>query len=67
MANSLYNSMNRNPFEQIITEARNFKRTFNGNPRQVVENLLNSGQMSQAEFNRLSQIAQQVMNAMGEN
>ena len=67
MANSLYNSMNHNPFEQIIAEARNFKRTFNGNPRQVVENLLNSGQMSQAEFNRLSQIAQQVMSAMGEN
>lgn len=70
MANNLYNSMQKhtaNPFQQLMTEARNFKKTFNGNPRQVVEQLLNSGQMSQAQFNQYSQIAQQVAQMMGDN
>lgn len=70
MANNLYNSMQKqiaNPFQQLMTEARKFKKTFNGNPRQVVEQLLNSGQMSQAQFNQYSQIAQQVAQMMGDN
>lgn len=71
MANSLYNSMNgqmaNNPFAQIIQEAQKLKNSFNGNPREEVQKLLNSGQMSQQQFNQYSQIAQQVMQMMGRN
>ena len=71
MANSLFNQFgNRpqnNPIEQIAQQAREFKKQFNGNPRQQVEQLLASGRMSQAEFNRYSQIAQQVAQLLGDN
>ena len=67
MPNPIYNSMvnQNNPFMQIIQEAQNLKNTFKGNPREEVQKLLNSGEMSQADFNRYSQIAQQVMQFMG--
>ena len=67
MPNPIYNSManQNNPFMQIIQEAQNLKNTFKGNPREEVQRLLNSGEMSQADFNRYSQIAQQVMQMMG--
>ncbi len=69
MSNNLYNAMGRqnNPLEQIAQQAREFRKQFNGNPRQQVEQLLASGRMSQAEFNRYSQIAQQVAQFMGDN
>lgn len=67
MSNSLYNQFGRqnNPFEQLAQQARDFRKQFNGDPRQQVEQLLASGRMSQAEFNRYSQIAQQVAQFMG--
>ena len=67
MPNPIYNSIanQNNPFMQIMREAQNLKNTFKGNPREEVQRLLNSGQMSQADFNRYSQIAQQVMQFMG--
>ena len=67
MPNPIYNSManQNNPFMQIIQEAQNLKNTFKGNPREEVQKLLNSGAMSQSDFNRYSQIAQQVMQMMG--
>ena len=66
MANPLYNEMKQNnPLEQLAQQAREFQKQFNGNPREEVQKLLNSGEMSQADFNRYSQIAQQVMQMMG--
>ena len=69
MANPLYNQYNQpindNGLSQIIEQAKQMRKTFNGNPQQVVQNLLNSGQMSQSQFNQLSQIANQVVQAMG--
>ena len=69
MANPLYNAMGiqSNPMTDLVRQAREFRKQFNGNPRQEVERLLQTGQLSQADFNRFSQIAQQVVQAMGEN
>ena len=68
MANPLYNSMKQsNPLEQLAQQARDFRKQFSGNPRQEVERLLQTGAMSQQDFNRFSQIAQQVVQAMGED
>lgn len=68
MANNLYNSLGGqiNPLEQLVRQAKDFRRRFTGNPRQEVERLLASGQMTQAQFNQYSQIAQQVVQMMGE-
>jgi hypothetical protein len=68
MSNPLYNNFNNNqvnPFAQLIQDARNFKNTFKGSPKDEVQRLLNSGQMSQQQFNQFSQIAQQVLQVMG--
>ena len=67
MANSLYNTFgNNNQFGNLIQQAKAFKRQFaNINPRAEVERLLNSGEMSQQQFNEYSQIAQQVAQMMG--
>ena len=67
MSNALYNQFGRqnNPIEQLAQQAREFQKQFNGNPRQEVERLLQTGQMSQSQFNQYSQIAQQVAQFMG--
>ena len=69
MANALFNQFGRqnNPLEQLAQQARDFKKQFNINPRQEVERLLRTGAMSQQDFNRYSQIAQQVAQFMGNN
>lgn len=69
MSNALYNQFGRqnNPFEQLAQQAREFQKQFKGSPRQEVERLLQTGQMSQSQFNQYSQIAQQVAQFMGNN
>lgn len=64
MSNPLYNGfVAQNPFSEIIDQAKELKKRFNGNPREEVQRLLNSGQMSQQQFNQLSQMAQQILNS----
>jgi hypothetical protein len=69
MANPLYNMFGGNtpinPMAQLVRDAKAFKKSFTGNPKDEVQRLLNSGQLSQADFNRYSKIAQQVLQAMG--
>ena len=63
MATPLFNALNgqqTNPMSQIVTEARRLKQTMQ-NPRAEVERLLQTGQMSQQQFNQFSQIAQQIV------
>lgn len=69
MTNSLFNAFGNNnmpnAFADIIRQAQELQKTFKGNPRDEVQKLLNSGQMSQQTFNQLSQQAQQIMQFMG--
>ena len=71
MANPLYNMFGgnapMNPMAQLMRDAKNFRKSFTGNPKDEVQRLLNSGQMSQQQFNQFSQIAQQVVQAMGDD
>lgn len=46
----------------LISQFQNFKKNFSGNPKDVVQNLLNSGKMSQEQFNILRQQAEQLKN-----
>ena len=69
MSNALYNQFGRqnNPFEQLAQQAREFQKQFKGSPRQEVERLLQTGQMSQSQFNQYSQIVQLMAPFMGNN
>lgn len=63
MANPLFNALNgqqTNPMQQLVADARKLRQTMQ-NPRAEVERLLQSGQMSQQQFNQFSQIAQQIV------
>ena len=67
MTNPLFDTFgNNNQFGDLIKQAQEFKKQFaNINPRTEVERLLQSGAMSQSQFNQYSQIAQQVAQMMG--
>ena len=55
------NQQNMNPMQQLIADARRMKQTFTGNPKEEVQKLLNSGAMSQDQFNQYAQIANQLI------
>lgn len=58
MANPLYNLLNGSTQQSGIQQQfDNFKKSVNGNPQAIVENLVNSGQMSQQQYQQLSQMA----------
>lgn len=48
-----------NNFVNLLNQFNNFKRNFKGDPKQKVQELLNSGQMSQEQLNQLEQMARQ--------
>lgn len=65
MSNPLFEIMGgRTPFDGMMKQFENFKAQFSGDPKQQVQNLLNSGQMTQSQFNQLSQMATQFQNAL---
>lgn len=54
-----------NGFANMMGQFNQFKQNFQGNPEQQVKQLLDTGQMTQEQFNKLSQMAtqfQQMMN-----
>ena len=63
MANPIYDQFGGqqvNPVQQLVADARQLKKTMQ-NPRAEVERLLQTGAMSQEQFNQFSQIAQQIV------
>lgn len=69
MANPLFNLLNNSAQISVNTPMGNamamlkqfqqFKNSFHGDPKAEIMKLLNSGQMSQAQFNQYQQMAQQ--------
>lgn len=51
-------------FSNMMAQFEQFKAQFQGNPQERVQQLLNSGQMTQAQFNQLSEMAKQFQNSM---
>lgn len=67
MSNPLFDQLNNNTSYQnpTLQQFLQFKQTFNGDPKQTVQNLLNTGQMSQQQFNQLAQQAKQLQKVFG--
>ena len=65
MANPLFNQFgaSNNQISQIMRDAQQLRQQIQ-NPRQEVERLLQTGQMSQADFNMFSQMANQILGKM---
>ena len=72
MANPLFNQMGggqmpgpMGQMQQFVSEFQQFKNSFKGDPRQEVQKLLNSGQLTQQQYNQLQQAASQIARMMG--
>ena len=64
MANPLYNALigqQMNPMAQLVADAKRLQQTMTGNPKQMVEELMRSGKMSQSQFDNYAQIANQII------
>ena len=69
MSNPLFNALSGgmpqgNGPMQMIQQFQQFRQQFQGDPKQEVQNLLNSGQMSQQQYNQLQGMATQVQNLL---
>ena len=63
MSNPIFSALGgqqMNPMAQLVADARKLRQTMQ-NPRAEVERLMQTGQMSQAQFNQFAQIAQQIV------
>lgn len=49
------------PQNNFMQQLQNFRSMINGDPQQLVQNLMMSGKMSQAQFQQYSQMANQIL------
>jgi hypothetical protein len=68
MANPLFNHLARGAnapmmpnIAGLMQQVNQIASTFRGDPRAEVQKLISSGQMSQAQFNQLAQMANTIM------
>lgn len=66
MSNPLFQMLgNQMPMNNMVRQFQQFRQMFRGDPRQQVQQLLNSGKVSQQQYNNAVQITNQFMNMMG--
>lgn len=72
MSNPLYNLLgganlpaNMQNMQGLIQQFKQFQSNFKGNPQQQVQQLLNSGKVSQAQYNQAVQMANALKNMLG--
>lgn len=65
MSNPIFNQMQTNPMQQIIQRLQQFRKTITGDPQQQVQQLLNSGRVSQQQYNQAVQMANQIQRMIG--
>lgn len=66
--NPLYEQMQNNQFAgggNMLQRFQQFRQNFRGNPQEQVQQLLNSGKVSQAQYNQAVQMAQQFQRMFG--
>lgn len=65
MNNPIYQDMNQMPGNQMMQRFRQFQQMFRGDPREQIQQMLNSGKVSQQQYNQAVQMAQQMMRMFG--
>lgn len=69
MNNPIYDELNQksgiNQNYNFLSRFNQFRNSFKGNPQEQVQQLLNSGKVSQAQYNQAVQIAQQFQRMFG--
>lgn len=65
MANPIFEQMNTNGSNAIMQRVQQLKQQMGGDPNQHIQNLLNSGKVSQEQYNRAVQIANRMRGLFG--
>ncbi len=60
MSNPIFNQFGNQP-NNFVTQFNQFKQMFHGDAKQQVQQLLNSGRISQSQYDRAVQMANQMM------
>lgn len=63
--NPLYQSMMKNSQPDIVRQFNQFRQNFKGNPQEQVQSLLNSGKITQAQYNEAVQKANMIKGMFG--
>lgn len=64
MSNPLYDQFGNKGNNDFISQFNQFKKNFNGNPQQMIQQMLNSGKITQDQLNQAMQRANQLMRFM---
>ncbi len=68
MNNPIFNAMMQNTplgnMQNLIQQYRQFRETFQGDPQQKIQEMLNSGQITQAQINRARSMATEFQKLM---
>lgn len=59
MANPLYQMIGNQQTNNIFQRFQQFRQNFKGDPQQMIQQMLDSGKISQQDYNRAVQMAQQ--------
>ena len=59
MSNPLYNLLNGQQ-NNLLAQVQQFKQSFKGDPNQTINQMLQSGKVTQEQVNRATQIANQM-------
>jgi len=66
MSNPLFGMMqNQAPMNGMMQRLQQFQQMFRGDPKQQVQQMLNSGRVTQAQYNQAVQMANQLQRMMG--
>lgn len=65
MQNQLYNMTQMNQPNDIVSRFRQFQQSFKGNPQEQVQQMLNSGRVTQAQYDQAVRMAQQLQKMLG--
>lgn len=65
MANPIFDQMNTNGSNAIMQRVQQLKQQMGGDPNQHIQNLLNSGKVSQEQYNRAVQMANKMRGLFG--
>ena len=65
MSNPLFSMMGQGQPNNLMQRFQQFQQMFRGDPRQQIQQMLNSGKVSQAQYNQAVQMAQQLQKMMG--
>lgn len=66
MSNPLFSMMgNQMQMNPLMQRFQQFRQMFRGDPQQQIQQLLNSGKVSQAQYNQAVNMAQQMIRMLG--